>query len=70
MDLPRLDPTRFGAVAVVALVGYFVFQRLFRGAKLPLPPGPPSEFVLGHYRVVPEDASFKAYANWGKEYSA
>ncbi|KAK4031782.1 hypothetical protein C8A01DRAFT_21053 [Parachaetomium inaequale] len=36
----------------------------------PLPPGPPSEPLLGHYRVVPEDAAFKRYAEWAKEYKS
>lgn len=58
-----------GAAAVVA--GYCLF-RLYavlnrRGA--PLPPGPPGEPLLGHYRVVPTDAAFKKYAEWAKQYS-
>lgn len=35
----------------------------------PLPPGPAPEPLLGHYRIVPEDAAFKQYAGWSKEYS-
>ncbi|KAK3297434.1 cytochrome P450 [Chaetomium fimeti] len=36
----------------------------------PLPPGPPPEPLLGHYRIVPEDAAFKRYAEWAKEYES
>jgi hypothetical protein len=42
---------------------------LWRRHGAPLPPGPPAEFLIGHYRIVPTDASFKAYAEWGKQYS-
>ena len=36
--------------------------------KYSLPPGPPGEFILGHYRKIPFVAAFKQYAQWGKEY--
>lgn len=59
-----------GAAAVVA--GYCLFRLyavLNRRRGAPLPPGPPGEPLLGHYRVVPTDAAFKKYAEWGKQYS-
>lgn len=45
-------------------------RRRLRAKRLPLPPGPPGEFLLGHSRVVPFEAPFKKYAEWGAEYSA
>ncbi|RBR06433.1 uncharacterized protein FIESC28_11056 [Fusarium coffeatum] len=36
--------------------------------KLPLPPGPPSEFLLGHTRVIPQENAAKVYSRWSKEY--
>ena len=55
-------------LAVVALAYYRAYRGISTRKRLPLPPGPPSEFLLGHYRVVPEDAAFKAYAAWSKQY--
>ncbi|KAM7204731.1 cytochrome P450 1A2 [Naviculisporaceae sp. PSN 640] len=52
----------------IVLAGSAVYRGILSRRKLPLPPGPPSRFLLGHYGVVPEDAAFKAYAQWSKEY--
>ncbi|KAF5702563.1 cytochrome P450 monooxygenase [Fusarium globosum] len=37
---------------------------------LPLPPGPPSEFLLGHFRVIPKENAAAVYAKWSKEYNS
>ncbi|KAF4950978.1 hypothetical protein FGADI_7850 [Fusarium gaditjirri] len=37
---------------------------------LPLPPGPPSEFLLGHSRVTPKENAAAVYAKWSKEYNS
>ncbi|KAH7222174.1 cytochrome P450 [Fusarium oxysporum] len=37
---------------------------------LPLPPGPPSEFLLGHSRVIPKENAAAVYAKWSKEYNS
>ncbi|SCV56258.1 related to cytochrome p450 [Fusarium fujikuroi] len=37
---------------------------------LPLPPGPPSEFLLGHFRVIPKDNAAAVYAKWSREYNS
>jgi hypothetical protein len=57
-----------GLTVAVFLAAYCVLRARKRDIP-PLPPGPPSELLLGHYRVVPEDATFKQYAEWAKEYS-
>lgn len=60
-----------GLLVTILLAAYRkVWEWLFKGSTYPpLPPGPPPEPVLGHYRMVPEDAAFKQYAKWSKEYS-
>ncbi|KAG4252722.1 hypothetical protein FPRO04_02505 [Fusarium proliferatum] len=37
---------------------------------LPLPPGPPSEFLLGHFRVIPKENAAAVYAKWSREYNS
>ncbi|KAH8880599.1 cytochrome P450 [Thozetella sp. PMI_491] len=62
-----------GTLAVFAgilLLATWIVGRGLGRRRAPLPPGPPSEFLLGHYRVVPLDASFKQYAKWGREYNS
>ena len=74
LDSISRDNPVFGLLGAAAvLVGYLLFAVVvspLRGRKrpAPLPPGPPGETLLGHYRVVPADAAFKKYADWGKEY--
>src|SRR6185295_7138855 len=50
-----------GLISTPALLaGYSLFRLVARRWRRgpPLPPGPPGEFLLGHYRVVPLDAAF------------
>jgi len=56
------------AAFVPVLVLAVIYLRKPRSA-LPLPPGPPGEFLLGHLRVVPSHKPELAYEKWGKEYS-
>ncbi|KAI6759177.1 hypothetical protein HG530_009857 [Fusarium avenaceum] len=37
---------------------------------LPLPPGPPSEFLLGHARVIPIENASAVYLKWSREYNS
>jgi len=79
LGFPALDSTPqesavFGLLGVAAAVaGYCLFGLvLLRSEKKTpalLPPSPPGEFLLGHYRVVPVDAPFRKYAEWGQQYS-
>ncbi|KAL6913503.1 hypothetical protein FSST1_011263 [Fusarium sambucinum] len=52
------------------LTGLFIFwaHKHFQ-PTLPLPPGPPSEFLLGHTRIIPKENAAKVYSRWSKEYS-
>lgn len=54
---------------VVFFLAVCLVQSVLGKRKYPLPPGPPGEFILGHYRKIPFVAAFKQYAQWGKEYS-
>lgn len=64
-------------LSIVVLVLCFTFFIAIRnryqrhGAdKLPLPPGPPGEPLLGHLRVIPADFSERAYDRWSREYKS
>ncbi len=62
----------FALIGVFAIVGCVItrlFTKAARARRYPLPPGPPGELLLGHYRVVPDDAPFLKYAQWAREYS-
>ncbi|KAK0387865.1 hypothetical protein NLU13_4110 [Sarocladium strictum] len=49
----------------IGALSYF----LSRGnVKLPLPPGPPGEFLLGHLRVIPTFNPEYSFIKWSKEY--
>ena len=54
-------------LTIITFAAYHALWARKRGMP-PLPPGPPPEPLLGHYRIVPQDAAFKRYAEWGKEY--
>lgn len=54
---------------LIVLVAYRALCLIRKKDAPPLPPGPPAEPLLGHYRIVPQDAAFKQYAQWAKEYS-
>ncbi|KAL1849600.1 hypothetical protein VTK73DRAFT_9847 [Phialemonium thermophilum] len=65
------------ALWLVALIGLtatalcYVAAGLVRARRRPpLPPSPPREFLLGHYRTVPIDEAFKFYADLGKQYKS
>ncbi|CAG7563984.1 unnamed protein product [Fusarium equiseti] len=52
------------ALSVVVLLLFWAYSQ----PTLPLPPGPPSEFLLGHTRVIPQENAAKVYSRWSKEY--
>ncbi|KAH6626478.1 cytochrome P450 [Chaetomium sp. MPI-SDFR-AT-0129] len=57
-------------LGLAAIVLFSVYRALWsrNAGNPPLPPGPPSEPLVGHYRIVPQDAAFRRYADWAKEY--
>ncbi|KAK4646069.1 hypothetical protein QC761_0038990 [Podospora bellae-mahoneyi] len=68
-----LDYLTIQSTILLLLLGistYQVVHFLQARNRPPLPTSPPGEFLLGHYRLVPEDAAFKKYAEWSKEYNS
>ncbi|KAK4122222.1 hypothetical protein N657DRAFT_646904 [Parathielavia appendiculata] len=57
-----------GLAVVIFLAAYGALKEP-KTRKPPLPPGPAPEPLLGHYRVVPEDAAFQRYAEWAADFS-
>lgn len=37
---------------------------------LPLPPGPPSDLLWGHLRIIPKEQPERQFVQWGKEYAS
>lgn len=75
---PALEPIsgpgiwRPAAILALTVAIVLVALRTLRArgrGNFPLPPGPPPEPLLGHCRTVPQDAAFKRYAEWAREYS-
>ncbi|KAI0433047.1 putative cytochrome P450 oxidoreductase [Xylaria sp. FL1042] len=61
-------------IVIIATVSVFVFVLGYHyvwGVKrrLPLPPGPPGEALIGHLRVIPAEHPEFQYAQWAKEYN-
>ena len=55
-------------IGILLAVFYFV-PVVFGRRRLPYPPGPPAEFLLGHLRVIPKEDTAQTYAQWSKQYS-
>lgn len=59
-------------VVLHLLVGSLLFKH-FRASQrrpYPLPPGPPGEPLLGHFRLVPAVGPEQKYIEWGKKYNS
>lgn len=70
LDVSYHQRPTFAILALFACIyGYLAYKKIVKRNRSPLPPGPPGEFLLGHYRVVPVDAAFKTYDEWAKKYS-
>lgn len=54
-------------VLVFAVILYY--QKFHSRSRLPLPPGPKGEPILGHLRVIPDSHPEYQLTQWGKEYS-
>ncbi|KAJ9424052.1 cytochrome P450 [Fusarium oxysporum] len=60
----------FGLTLAIATILLLAWARWRSRPTLPLPPGPPSEFLLGHSRVIPKENAAAVYAKWSKEYNS
>ncbi|KAI8409450.1 hypothetical protein FOFC_09289 [Fusarium oxysporum] len=59
-----------GLMLAIATILLLAWARWRSRPTLPLPPGPPSEFLLGHSRVIPKENAAAVYAKWSKEYNS
>jgi hypothetical protein len=55
-------------VTLLSLLGFIVVFRRRRLLNVPLPPSPPSDFILGHLRHIPSENPEMQYAEWAKIY--
>ncbi|OIW32645.1 putative cytochrome P450 oxidoreductase [Coniochaeta ligniaria NRRL 30616] len=69
MLLPTQRPHLVLAFIAVAAIT-FIYHRFQQRKKLPLPPGPPAEPLLGHLRIVPTEHPEFQYTQWGKDYNS
>lgn len=58
------------ALYVLPSIALKEWNRWSKAGRLPMPPGPPAEFLLGHIRVIPVDFPEYAFARWHKEYKS
>ncbi|RSM00977.1 hypothetical protein CEP52_008820 [Fusarium oligoseptatum] len=57
-------------LAIVLAVMWFLLVHWRAQPTLPLPPGPPAEFLLGHARLIPKENTAATYAKWAREYDS
>lgn len=68
--LLNISTPLLAAAVAFTLVVTLIARHTGRRHALPLPPGPPSEPLLGHLRVIPADHPEYAYTHWGKQYDS
>ncbi|KAK7397587.1 hypothetical protein QQX98_013046 [Neonectria punicea] len=56
-------------LSIIVFIAMLLLTPLRKKHSLPLPPGPPGEFLLGHTRLIPKDNTAAVYARWSKEYA-
>ncbi len=55
--------------SILLILGILLVTRLkARRGPYPLPPGPPGEPLLGHFRLIPTLHPEDKYIEWGKKY--
>ncbi|KAE8443942.1 hypothetical protein EG329_001252 [Mollisiaceae sp. DMI_Dod_QoI] len=59
----------FGVLLLI--VGLFIWNlKVRKRTPYPLPPGPPGEPVIGHFRLIPALHPEQKYIEWGKQYGS
>lgn len=56
----------YGALVVVVFLLWRQIRR--KDGRPPLPPGPPSDPIIGHLRVAPLKNHGEVYHEWSKQY--
>ena len=56
-------------IGLLFVISSTILARRKRG-RLPLPPGPPGEPLIGHLRIIPTDNPEFAYMRWSKEHDS
>lgn len=54
----------------IAAITFSLWIRRIKRARLQLPPGPPSDPFLGHFRIMPTQAQGDTFHEWAKTYGA
>ncbi|KAH7017432.1 cytochrome P450 [Ilyonectria destructans] len=57
-------------LGIVCMIAIVTIAHWRSKPTLPLPPGPPGEFLLGHTRVIPKNNTAGTYARWSREYNS
>ncbi|KAF4472748.1 cytochrome P450 [Fusarium albosuccineum] len=65
-----MSPNTVAQLAFIVGIVLFALLHWRTQPTLPLPPGPPAEFLLGHARVIPKENTAAAYARWSREYNS
>ncbi|KAI1261966.1 putative O-methylsterigmatocystin oxidoreductase [Xylariaceae sp. FL1019] len=68
--MPLLKGLAIPLVAAFAIIITIWLRATRHRSKLPLPPGPPGEPLIGHLRVIPAQRPEYQYARWAKEYGS
>lgn len=49
-------------------IAFVIFYQRLTARKLPLPPSPPGDFLVGHVFKIPHFSAGIVYAEWAKQY--
>ncbi|KAL1659560.1 cytochrome P450 [Schizophyllum commune] len=52
---------------LAVVLAYVLYLRLKRASGPPLPPGPPADPLIGHFRINPQHNAERVYLRWSKE---
>ncbi len=66
--LPPMSFTLSFPLIIVVLLAYAALRALQRSRKVPLPPGPPSDPIIGHLRLMLQPKDDAVFFEWHKLY--